>query len=225
MAGRDGLANVLLDEYSERNALAGPREPTLVHDPEDAGFTSALRAKAATPSFYDTYIRPWGSNALAARKPWAWTQDYPNLARFLAEGVPLALIWVRASAPRQPMAATAAAAEWPTNAAVRIGDRIFTGDSHFDAVTKAQAALGEDVAHRLLSSGGNTVALDGFLTNKGRYVSREEAGRMLDAHNQSNHYTSHWLTGRQKTGLDSLVSEALESYNLKTGRARWREKP
>lgn len=117
-----------------------------------------------------------------------------------------------------PNPRTTPVGEWPTQAAVRIGDRIFTGDSHFDAVSKAQAALGEGVTHRLLDKGGPNVALDGFLTNKGRYVSREEAGRMLDEHNGTNRFTSGWLTGRPRRGLDSLLSEALENYNLATGR-------
>ena len=107
-----------------------------------------------------------------------------------------------------------AVAEWPTQAAVRIGDRTFTGSSHFVAVQKAQTALGEDIFVRAAGS----TAMDGFLTNSGRYVSREEAGRMLDARNQTRHYKT-WL-GNDKKGKNNLLSEALELYDPKTGRER-----
>ena len=104
--------------------------------------------------------------------------------------------------------------EWPTRAAVRIGERTFTADSHFAAIEKAQAALGNDA----LARAGSAVATDGFLTSAGRYVSREEAGRMLDALNQTRHYKT-WL-GNDKKGKAGLLSEALELYDPKTGRDR-----
>jgi hypothetical protein len=173
---------------------------------------------------------PLGSAAMERRGP--WMRDYlpATLADLLAR-VPTALLAL--PAPRSTAGIGAIQSnrlagtpnEWPTQAAVRIGDRTFTGDSHFDAVTKAQAVLGDDVAHRLLGQGGSNVAVDGFLTNTGRYVSREEAGRMLDQRNGTNHFTSGWLTGRPKKGLNSLLAEALDNYNLSTGREKWREKP
>jgi len=177
-------------------------------------------AGPATPEEVGSNLRNRLGISHPTREPWAWTRDYPNLARFLAEGIPLALMAFGARAPaRLPsLPRPTPAGEWPTTAAVRIGDRVFTGDSHFDAVTKAQAALGEDVTHRLLSGGGNTVALDGFITNTGRYVSREEAGRMLDGLNDTRHYKT-WF-GNDRKGEAGLSSEALELYDPKTGREK-----
>jgi hypothetical protein len=174
---------------------------------------------------------PWWSRLPTAigssypREPWEWTRTYPNLANFLRNALqtaPLALPAARAPlasfpfpAARSPLPVARAPVpppEWPTHAAVRIGDRMFTGTSHLDAVMKAQEALGENA----LSSGN--VATDGFLTNAGRYISREEAGRMLDDHNQSRHYRT-WL-GNDKRGKANLLSEALELYDPVTGREK-----
>ena len=120
---------------------------------------------------------------------------------------------LRAAAPR----AMGAPTEWPTQAAVRVGDRTFTGNSHYDAMLDAEAKLGPQIwteaSKKQIASGAID---DGFLTNTGRYVSREEAGRMLDTNNQTRHYQT-WL-GNPKKGKNGLISEALDAYDPKTGR-------
>ena len=153
-------------------------------------------------------VKPFGSGY--PRKPWEWTNSYPNLAAFLRT----ALHYAPLAFPLPPLARVPIPGEWPTSAAIRIGDRTFTGNSHFDALGKAQTALGENV----LSQPGANAAIDGFLTNKGRYVSREEAGRLLDALNQTCHYKT-WL-GDDKKGKAGLLSEALELYDPMTGREK-----
>jgi hypothetical protein len=163
----------------------------------------------------------WGGlkSYLPEQPAWMTTiQHNPLVSKFLGEGLPLALMALPGRAPaRLPaVARTTPVGEWPTQAAVRISDKVFTGDSHFDAVTKAQEVLGEKVTHRLLSEGRDKVATDGFLTNTGRYVSREEAGRMLDEHNQTRYWRT--LFGREKKG--GMPSEALELYDPKTGQEK-----
>ncbi len=109
--------------------------------------------------------------------------------------------------------------EWPTQAAVRVGDRTFTGNSHFDAMQAAEAELGPQVwtqaSKKQIASGGLD---DGYITNLGNYVPRHVGGRMLDELNQTRHYRT-WR-GEDKKGKDNLLSEALELYNPKTGREK-----
>lgn len=188
----------------------------------DDSYSTADLVNALRPPSH----KPWGGlkSYLPTRPEW-WPAKDSLPMRFLSEGLPLALMGLPGRAPPRAttlpaLPRTTSPGEWPTQAAVRIGDRTFTGNSHFDAVTKAQEVLGEKVTHRLLSEGGDKVATDGFLTNTGRYVSREEAGRMLDEHNGTNRFTSSWLTGRPKTGMNSLLTEGLEQYNPTTGRPK-----
>lgn len=103
------------------------------------------------------------------------------------------------------------ALEWPTQAAIRVGDRIFSGPHHLGASENAQAALGEkawrDALERLSDADVN-----GFVTNHGRYVSRQEAGDMLDVINGTNHYQPSRLPGKSPL---RMYSEALDLYDAK----------
>src|SRR5262249_21274731 len=155
-------------------------------------------AGAEPPGLWARLGRSIGSGY--PREPWEWTGHYSNLANFLRTALqtgPLAFPVAQTSLPPITRAPTPPA-EWPMYAAIRINDRIFTGSSHFDAVTKAQTALGENVVAR------SNVSADGFLTNQGRYVSREEAGRMLDQLNETRHYRT-WF-GNDKKGKAGLLS-------------------
>ncbi len=74
--------------------------------------------------------------------------------------------------------------EVPAQAAYMFGDKTFTGPHHFAAQDKAYAALGDEVADALAASGK---VRDGFITNKidpetgmGRFISRDQASRMLE---------------------------------------------
>jgi hypothetical protein len=165
----------------------------------------------SVPLWHDAYVKPW-TQYIGSGYPgeaWSWTKTYLTLANALCDLLFYAPLALRARGATAPTAVV----EWPTRAAVRIGGRTFAGDSHFDAIAQAQALLGENALAR-----GTDVATDGFLTNAGRYVSREEAGRMLDAVNQTRHYKT-WL-GNEKKGKAGLLSEALELYDPRTGRER-----
>lgn len=70
--------------------------------------------------------------------------------------LPLALMGIRA-------------AELPTAAAIRLGDKIFTGKTHAAALMDADLTT---VQASVFDSGAIS---DGFLTNFGRFVSRDEA--------------------------------------------------
>lgn len=96
-------------------------------------------------------------------------------------------------------------AEWPTQAAVRVSGRNYAGANHGDAILRAEDAHGPRVYE---------TAKDGFLTNQGRFVSREEAGRMLDDRNSTQHYRGAWF-GEDKP----LYVEDFGAYDPKTGRS------
>ncbi len=97
--------------------------------------------------------------------------------------------------------------EWPVEAALKFGDKhIFTGESHYDALQKAQQHLGMGPVESMLNTAG-----DGFITNTGRYVTREEAGALADALNNTRHYAN-------KKGKEGFIAEALDAYDPKTGR-------
>lgn len=195
MPGYDELAQALA---SQRNALDNESE--------------------RPPALLGSWLQRMGS--AYPRQPYAWTADYPNLAAFLRKA-PEALLALPgrsvAGGAIQPnrLAQPAMPSEWPTQAAVRIGDKTFTGSSHFDAVTKAQAALGDAAFDKAMGS----ASMDGFVTSAGRYVGREEAGRMLDQRNQTNHFST-TMFGRERKGKDSLLSEALDLYDVRTGQEK-----
>ncbi len=198
----------------ERNRL-DPDEPSML---EDAGAVNALMPRPG-----EAGLRGY----LPDQPDWLRAvQHNPIVSRFLGEALPLALMGMRASAgagggtlPLRPR--TMPEGEWPIQAAkmIQVGgeNHTFAGGSHMEAVRKAQAVLGDEVFDR---GGAVPMPSNMFITNKGRVVSAEEAGRMLDEHNQTNHYTSHWLTGRPKKGKDSLLSEALDLYDPTTGREK-----
>lgn len=72
--------------------------------------------------------------------------------------------------------------ERPTEAAIRIGDQTFTGPSHFAAIQNATRKLGD--IDNLFGHSGALLSRegiqDGFITNAGRYVTRQEAARLVD---------------------------------------------
>ncbi len=76
-------------------------------------------------------------------------------------------------------------AEVPAQAAVRLGDQMFTGPTHMHAIDAASKRLGDDVVEALLLKAGRSA--DGFVTNKidpktgmGRFITRDEASRLLE---------------------------------------------
>ncbi len=153
-----------------------------------------------------------------------WAKEHPHVAAPLAKlfeylsYLPIGRT-MRGGVPLPPVRPITSPGEWPTHAAIRVGDRTFTGNSHFDAMQAAEAELGPQVwtqaSKKQIASGGLD---DGYITNLGNYVPRHVGGRMLDELNQTRHYRT-WR-GEDKKGKDNLLSEALELYNPKTGREK-----
>lgn len=84
-----------------------------------------------------------------------------------------------ASAGRIPKGAIATA-ERPTTAAIKIGDKIYTGAHHGEAAAAAMDALGEAQFLKLYSTIPDAYqSAEGFVTSAGRYVTRPEAEKML----------------------------------------------
>ncbi|TAL08278.1 MAG: hypothetical protein EPO02_13325 [Nitrospirae bacterium] len=74
---------------------------------------------------------------------------------------------------------TAPEGEKIASAAINVNGRVFTGDSHFSAVMKAERDLGvpfEEMKHGPM--------VDGFVTDSGRFVSRYEAGHVAGSPQQ-----------------------------------------
>ncbi len=74
--------------------------------------------------------------------------------------------------------------EWPVQAAIQVGDRVFGGVTHFDALQRAvpnaleRDLWGSDLMRAFEREHGTRHSLDGFVTNQGRYVDRAEAARL-----------------------------------------------
>jgi hypothetical protein len=83
------------------------------------------------------------------------------------------------------------AQEWPVGAAFKVGDKIYSGVTHFDALEAAvpgaaeRGLIGGDLSREFERIHGKEAADQlgegGFVTNKGRYVTREEAAELAKA--------------------------------------------
>lgn len=82
-------------------------------------------------------------------------------------------------------------------AAIKVGDKVFKGQTHFGAAEKAAKELGipfDQVAG---------LAQDGFLTTSGKFVDRAEAGRIVDT------------AGQHKSPLPGLRAKELHASEVK----------
>lgn len=71
-------------------------------------------------------------------------------------------------------------------AAVKLGDKIYTGATHADALESAAKVLGrpaDDILNSINAS-GQQHELGGFLTSSGRFVGRDEATKIADVASQ-----------------------------------------
>src|SRR5262249_40553471 len=89
---------------------------------------------------------------------------------------------------RRPAVTAQPPVERPIQAAVRFRGITYTGTHHGEAIERAEAEHGPRVYES---------AKDGFLTDRGRFVGREEAGRMLDDLNGTQDYRGAWF-GKDK---------------------------
>ncbi len=99
-----------------------------------------------------------------------WLEGRPEIGKDTLAPLALAGTGIKLGAPVRRVAA-----EWPVDAAIKVGDQTFSGQNHFHALEKARAALGRDPLDAF------EVVGDGFVTNLGRYVSRVEAARLQEA--------------------------------------------
>ncbi len=113
-------------------------------------------------------------------------QRSPLVSKFLGEALPLALMGLRGPSPARLSTATIKPQaaleppERPVQAAMKIGDNIYEGYNHGLALSKAEQALGpEALWSQWNKKNGFGPDSEGFVTNKGRYVSRQEATDLL----------------------------------------------
>lgn len=126
----------------------------------------------ASPN-YDKIVSALTSARDAVNSPFPPTRD--NLGQSMIGAIPFALNLMR------PGAAPAAAPETITGAAVKLGDRIFTGPHHVAALEEAEKALGPDVGLDWVNAKHAGADPDGFITSTGRFVSRDEAAKIAQA--------------------------------------------
>ncbi len=201
MAERDDLINALSSVGLMRpedlvNALAQPSTADVMaqyRPPQWGGLKSYLPDQ---PDWMKT-AQGYAGQAMAAIPPEAM----------------LAMNFLGRTPPAARAPQMAGPAEWPVHAAVKLGDQTFTGPSHMHAINAASDRLGNAAVDALLLKSGNSA--DGFVTNTGRYVTREEAGQLADQHNATRHYQT--IFGNPRQGKDAFLSEALELYDPRTG--------
>lgn len=97
-------------------------------------------------------------------------------------------------------------AEWPAGAAIKVGEKVYSGVTHFDALQKSvpgaleRGLFAEDLMDAFKAHHGtDTFGADGFVTNLGRYVDRDEAAKLAQAKLGTN-IGKHW-------GLDAVAYE------------------
>lgn len=114
---------------------------------------------------------------------------YADVANLLMNAVP------GGAGPKAAMAAAPlmargffkpAVAEHIQAAAVKLGDRIYTGATHADALESAAKVLGRSADDILsgINASGQQHELGGFLTSSGKFVNRDEATKIADAASQ-----------------------------------------
>lgn len=126
-------------------------------------------------------------------------------------------------------AAAAPEIERPVGAAIKVGDKSFSGPTHFDALRNSvPGAVEKDLweteleqAFRKEHGQGFGSIEDGFITNAGRYVDREEALKLLDE--ADNYKRRRPLLNRMFMGK-SLDAVELEKHRAKqAGRKMWED--
>lgn len=108
--------------------------------------------------------------------------------------------------------ASASAHEWPTHAALKIADEIYTGPSHYAAFEAAEKRHGDNVFN-LLKPGGEG---DGFITNTGRFVGRDDA-LQLARRSQRMKGKAHDAIGFDSVNLEPIPNDP------RMGRHNWKE--
>lgn len=134
---------------------------------DDRSELARILIEGAEPSMQPNKLAgPWGGlKSYMPEQPELMKSIQNALGRGLAAIPPEAALAIRAR-------------QFPTTAAVRFGDQTFTGPNHATALMKAD--LGSVPPGAAMS--------DGFLTNWGRFVSREEAASLLGAKPQPDRY-------------------------------------
>ena len=99
----------------------------------------------------------------------------------------------------------AGAPERLERAAIRIGDQTYAGANHGIAFENASKVLGRPVED-LIDAHYGAPGVDGFLTSRGRFVSREEAAKLAEASKLHSIY--------QGEAPSSLISEDLKNGAL-----------
>jgi hypothetical protein len=130
------------------------------------------------------------------------------------------------SASASPGEKVTGAIERPVSAAIRVGDQIFSGPTHFDALRNALPdAVEKDLSGSALDKAfrekfGNAAEVDGFVTSTGRYVDRKEALELLkkaDDYKRS--------IGNRIASPGQLDAVELEKHNARLeGRKMWEGK-
>ena len=167
--------------YDERNRLA---QWLLPAPTRMATYDNALwRQRAGMPDESDeAWARadgsPWkrsaGQNALMAAAGHLNSPTGTVLGNFMGPAI--------GRIPRPVMAPEGAGGGAPKmQAALRVGDRIYTGAHHGEALMRAIDDLGEARFNALYAAAGPDAyqTAEGFVTTTGRYVTRPEAERLL----------------------------------------------
>ncbi len=92
-----------------------------------------------------------------------------------------------------------------TASAIKIGERLFTGNTHSDAIGQMQ-----EVYPKWVDSGLD--AVDGFVTSTGRFVLRDEAGEIAQRARQLDHLDA-------KEGR--FAAEFLDAHQIKELMPKW----
>lgn len=163
--------------YDERTRLA---QWLLPAPTQMATYDNALwRQRAGMPDESDEAWAhaegsPWkrtaGQNALMAAAGQLNTPTGTVLGTFMGPAM-----------GRMPRGGVVPTAERPAQAALRVGDRTYTGAHHGEALMRAIDDLGEARFNALYAAAGPDAyqTAEGFVTTTGRYVTRPEAERLL----------------------------------------------
>lgn len=106
-----------------------------------------------------------------------------------------------------------AVAERPISAAIRYRGEIFRGTHHADAVAEAVKKYGQH-AHDELFESANLHDTNGFVTNTGRFLTRDEAHKLMQQRGHSDHDQANPLYTRSFEDQSKGGVEILRKYGI-----------
>lgn len=170
-----------------------------VAPPEERGFLLPIMRQGdqLSPAVPGAIHEPWEAIKRLMSKDYGYRpgsgeagpiQDAATIASTVAMPSMTRTTGAFPATPRAAVPPPPPVAEWPVGAAIKVRDQVFPGVTHFDALVKSVPGAAERdlFGDELMAAfekhhGQELFDADGFVTNLGRYVDRQEAAKLAQA--------------------------------------------